>query len=108
MTISSTAARRRLIATGAVLALAVAGFAGYGHGQAMQPVTFIVVNNLFSTPGYVAAENGYWAKQGLNVNVKLTSSGRAVVQAVQAPHAPFAPPALPPPNPPAPPPRTPL
>src|SRR5260370_42286743 len=89
MTISSTAAGRRLIATGAVLALAVAGFAGYGHGQATQPVTFIVVNNLFSTPGYVAAENGYWAKQGLNVNVKLTSSGRAVVQAVQARDAQF-------------------
>src|SRR2546430_907563 len=41
-------------------------------------------NNLFSTPAYVAAENGYWAKQGLNVSIKLTSSGRAVVQAVQA------------------------
>src|SRR5260370_25673597 len=86
---SSSIATRRRIATGAVLALAVAGFAGYGHGQAMQPVTFIVVNNLFSTPGYVAAENGYWAKQGLNVNVKLTSSGRAVVQAVQAGDAQF-------------------
>src|SRR5713101_1852774 len=89
MAISSTAACRRRIASGAVLALAVAGFAGYGHGQAMQPVTFIVVNNLFSTPAYVAAENGYWAKQGLNVNVKLTSSGRAVVQAVQAGDAQF-------------------
>src|SRR6266566_2685760 len=89
MAISSTAACRRLIASAAVLALAVAGLAGDGHGQATQPVTFIVVNNLFSTPGYVAAENGYWAKQGLNVNVKLTSSGRAVVQAVQAGDAQF-------------------
>ncbi len=80
----STAACRRLIASAGVLALGVAGLAADGHGQAMQPATFIVVNNLFSTPGYVAAENGYWAKQGLNVNVKLTSSGRAVVQAVQA------------------------
>ncbi len=89
MAISSTATCRRLIASAAVLALAVAGLAGDGHGQAVQPVTFIVVNNLFSTPGYVAAENGYWAKQGLNVNVKLTSSGRAVVQAVQAGDAQF-------------------
>jgi ABC-type nitrate/sulfonate/bicarbonate transport system substrate-binding protein len=52
-------------------------------------VTFIVVNNLFSTPAYVAAENGYWAKQNLNVTIKLTSSGRAVVQAVQAGDAQF-------------------
>jgi ABC-type nitrate/sulfonate/bicarbonate transport system substrate-binding protein len=57
--------------------------------QQMRDVTYIVVNNLFSTPAYVAAENGYWAKQGLNVSVKLTSSGRAVVQAVQAGEAQF-------------------
>jgi ABC-type nitrate/sulfonate/bicarbonate transport system substrate-binding protein len=37
----------------------------------------------------VAAENGYWAKQGLNVTVKLTSSGRAVTQAVRAGDAQF-------------------
>src|SRR6266853_1240535 len=42
-----------------------------------------------SKPAYVAAENGYWAKQGLDVSVKLTSSGRAVVQAVQAGDAQF-------------------
>jgi ABC-type nitrate/sulfonate/bicarbonate transport system substrate-binding protein len=89
MEIFRMAARRRLIASAGILALAVAGLAGDGHGQATQPVTFIVVNNLFSTPAYVAAENGYWAKQGLNVNVKLTSSGRAVVQAVQAGDAQF-------------------
>lgn len=57
--------------------------------RAQQKVTFIVVNNLFSTPAYVAAENGLWAKQGLDVAVKLTSSGRAVVQAVQAGDAQF-------------------
>ena len=33
------------------------------------------------TPAFVAVENGYWAKQGLNVKVKLTASGRAVTQA---------------------------
>jgi ABC-type nitrate/sulfonate/bicarbonate transport system substrate-binding protein len=67
------------------------GVAWLGHAgaQQMQQVTFVVVNNLFSTPAYVATENGYWAKQGLNVNVKLTGSGRAVVQAVQAGDAQF-------------------
>jgi ABC-type nitrate/sulfonate/bicarbonate transport system substrate-binding protein len=57
--------------------------------NAQQKITYMVVNNLFSTPAYVAAENGYWAKQGLDVAVKLTSSGRAVVQAVQAGDAQF-------------------
>jgi NitT/TauT family transport system substrate-binding protein len=80
---------RRLIVAASILALGLVGLAAQGRGQATPPVTFIVVNNLFSTPGYVAAENGYWAKQGLNVNVKLTSSGRAVVQAVQAGDAQF-------------------
>ena len=56
---------------------------------ATRDVTYIVVNNMFSLPAYVAAENGYWEKLGLNVSVKLTSSGRAVVQAVQAGDAQF-------------------
>ncbi len=50
----------------------------------MKEVTFIVVNNLFSTPAFVAVENGYWTKQGLNVKIKLTSSGRQVTQSLQA------------------------
>jgi ABC-type nitrate/sulfonate/bicarbonate transport system substrate-binding protein len=60
-----------------------------GPAQAQQKLTYIVVNNLFSTPAYVAAENGYWAQQGLDVAVKLTGSGRAVTQAVQAGDAQF-------------------
>ena len=74
-----------LIASAGGLALALAS----GHAQSMQKVTYIVVNNLFSTPAYVAAENGYWAKQGLDVAVKLTGSGRAVTQAVRAGDAQF-------------------
>jgi ABC-type nitrate/sulfonate/bicarbonate transport system substrate-binding protein len=74
-------------------ALLAAGLVAIGiqhaGAQEMRDVTYIVVNNLFSTPAYVAAENGYWTKQGLNVSVKLTSSGRAVVQAVQAGEAQF-------------------
>jgi ABC-type nitrate/sulfonate/bicarbonate transport system substrate-binding protein len=73
------------------IAAAAVGLVCTATAPAQQPreVTYIVVNNLFSTPAYVAAENGYWAKQGLNVSVKLTSSGRAVVQAVQAGDAQF-------------------
>jgi ABC-type nitrate/sulfonate/bicarbonate transport system substrate-binding protein len=60
-----------------------------GQAQQMRDVTYVVVNNLFSTPAYVAAENGYWAKHGLNVTVRLTGSGRAVTQAVRAGDAQF-------------------
>lgn len=74
------------LAAGIIGATALAGTTG---AQQMRDVTFIVVNNLFSAPAYVAAENGYWGKQGLNVAVKLTGSGRAVTQAVRAGDAQF-------------------
>src|ERR1700730_2343101 len=64
--------------------LGLARFAGPVASQAMRDVTFIVVNNLFSTPAFVAVENGYWVAQGLNVRLKLTASGRQVTQALQA------------------------
>lgn len=57
--------------------------------QEMRDVTFIVVNNLFSTPAFVAVENGYWLALGLNVKLKLTASGRQVTQALQAGEAQF-------------------
>lgn len=80
----------RRVHLAAVLAATIAGVAAVpAQAQQMREVTYVVVNNLFSTPAYVAVENGYWAKQGLNVNLKLTSSGRAVVQAVQAGDAQF-------------------
>ena len=72
-----------------LLIAAVGAFVAAAPAQAQQKITYVVVNNLFSTPAYVAAENGYWAKQGLDVSVRLTSSGRAVVQAVQAGDAQF-------------------
>src|SRR5436190_8334247 len=68
---------------------AVTALVAMAPARAQQKITYVVVNNLFSTPAYVAAENGYWANQGLDVTVKLTSSGRAVVQAVQAGDAQF-------------------
>jgi NitT/TauT family transport system substrate-binding protein/sulfonate transport system substrate-binding protein len=71
------------------LIAAVTTLAAVAPAQAQHKITYVVVNNLFSTPAYVAAENGYWANQGLDVAVKLTSSGRAVVQAVQAGDAQF-------------------
>ena len=55
-----------------------------GRAQAMQKVNYFVVNNLFGTPTYVASENGYWAQRGLDVKLRITSSGREVVQALQA------------------------
>jgi NitT/TauT family transport system substrate-binding protein len=76
-------------ALAAGMAIGLVALADRGGAQEMRDVTYIVVNNLFSTPAYVATENGYWAKQGLNVTVKLTGSGRAVTQAVRAGDAQF-------------------
>jgi len=74
---------RHLFLAVAAAALSIAGFCGVAKAQ-MKEVTFIVVNNLFSTPAFVAAENGYWAQQGLNVKIKLTASGSQVTKALQA------------------------
>jgi len=81
--------RHGLAACVAGLAVGLAVIAGRADAQAMADVTFVVVNNLFSTPAFVAVENGYWAKLGLNVKIKLTSSGRQVTQSLQAGEAQF-------------------
>src|SRR5438093_1166888 len=86
---TSGTTRRRLIAAAGALAMGFGGLAPQAQAQAMTEVTFIVVNNLFSTPAFVAVENGYWTKQGLNVKIKLTSSGRQVTQSLQAGEAQF-------------------
>ncbi len=58
------------------------------HAQAPQAkakeVVFVLGNNLFSAPAFVAVENGYWAKRGLNVRLKLVASGREITQALNA------------------------
>ena len=59
------------------------------RAQPMTDVTVYVVKNLLSTPHFVALENGYWADQGLNVQIRMTSGGRNVVQALQAGEAQF-------------------
>jgi NitT/TauT family transport system substrate-binding protein len=82
-----TASRRRFIVLAAAAGLV--GLVGRTHAQGLTEATFIVVNNLFSTPAFVAVENGYWAQQGLNVKLKLTSSGRQVTQSLQAGEAQF-------------------
>ena len=89
MRLTSGATRRRVIAGTGALAIGLAGLAHRADAQGMTEVTFIVVNNLFSTPAFVAVENGYWTKQGLNVKIKLTSSGRQVTQSLQAGEAQF-------------------
>lgn len=80
--------RRHIHVVLAGAALGAVAFGGVAQAQ-MKEVNFIVVNNLFSTPAFVAAENGYWEKQGLNVKLKLTASGRQVTQALQAGEAQF-------------------
>lgn len=72
--------RRTLLAASAGLAAPLRR----PRAQPMRSVTFFVVNNMFSTPTYVAAENGYWAQRGIDVKLRITSSGREVTQALQA------------------------
>jgi ABC-type nitrate/sulfonate/bicarbonate transport system substrate-binding protein len=72
------------LALACTASLGLLGHASPARAQEMKEVTFIVVNNVFSAPAFVAVENGYWAQQGLNVKIKLTSSGRQVSQSLQA------------------------
>ena len=78
----------RLFAAAVGAVFGIVGSCGVAQAQ-MKEVTFIVVNNLFSTPAFVAIENGYWEKLGLNVKVKLTASGSQVTKALQAGEAQF-------------------
>src|ERR1700712_6111326 len=68
----------------AVVALVLAAGGVPAQAQTMQTLKIYVVKNLLSTPNFVALENGYWADQGLDVQMKLTGGGRMVVQALQA------------------------
>jgi ABC-type nitrate/sulfonate/bicarbonate transport system substrate-binding protein len=72
---------RFVVATIAMLAVAGVGAA---RAQTMQTLNIYTVKNLLATPIFVALENGYWAEQGLDVQMKLVGSGRIVVQALQA------------------------
>lgn len=85
---SRSPSRRRLFAAIAGATFGIVGSCGVAYAQ-MKEVNFIVVNNLFSTPAFVAIENGYWEKLGLNVKVKLTASGSQVTKALQAGEAQF-------------------
>ena len=76
---------RTIMRAAALLALAILP----ARAQTMQNTTVYVVKNLLSTPEFVALENGYWAEQGLNVQIKMTAGGRMVVQALQAGDAQF-------------------
>jgi ABC-type nitrate/sulfonate/bicarbonate transport system substrate-binding protein len=69
------------VATAALMLLATVGAAS---AQTMQTLHIYVVKNLLASPNFVALENGYWAEQGLDVQMKLTGGGRMVVQALQA------------------------
>src|SRR6195952_5243497 len=68
----------------AAVALVLAAGGVPAQAQTMQTLNIYVVKNLLATPNFVALENGYWAEQGLDVQMKLVGSGRIVVQALQA------------------------
>ncbi|WP_164730659.1 ABC transporter substrate-binding protein [Pelagibacterium montanilacus] len=74
--------RKAAFAAVSGLALAMAG--GAAMAQDFEEVTFVLGNNLFSTPAFVAIENGYWADRGLNVQLRLVASGREITQALNA------------------------
>ncbi len=65
------------------LALALAAPASQAADEP-RSITFFAVNNVFAVPAFVAVEEGLWAKRGLNVKLKLVTSGREVVEALQA------------------------
>jgi len=77
------------LARRAAVALALLAASAPAFAQKMQDVNVYVVKNLLASPHFVALENGYWAEQGLNVQIKMTSGGRMVVQALQAGDAQF-------------------
>jgi ABC-type nitrate/sulfonate/bicarbonate transport system substrate-binding protein len=72
------------VAFAAAVCMSVASLPAAAAEQAMREVNFFVVNSIFGTPVYVAAENGLWASRGLNVKLRIMSSGRQVTQALQA------------------------
>lgn len=71
-----------LAMAGPVLALAAAARAQQ-PGAPMREIVYALANNLYSVPAFVALENGYWAKLGVNVKLKLVTSGREVTEAMQ-------------------------
>jgi NitT/TauT family transport system substrate-binding protein/sulfonate transport system substrate-binding protein len=71
-------------AVSAVMVLMSAPLGAAETGTEPRDVTFFAVNNVFAVPSFVAVENGFWAKRGLNVKLKLVTSGREITQALQA------------------------
>jgi ABC-type nitrate/sulfonate/bicarbonate transport system substrate-binding protein len=84
MRANSTLRRWRMAA--ALLAAMVIASTSLHAAETAAPsdITFFAVNNVFAVPSFVAVENGFWAKRGLNVKLKLVTSGREITQALQA------------------------
>src|SRR5437879_3409380 len=53
-------------------------------GSGFVTATFGTVSNLMHTEEYVAAQEGFFAQQGLNVKIKIFESGSDVNKAFQA------------------------
>jgi ABC-type nitrate/sulfonate/bicarbonate transport system substrate-binding protein len=74
----------KLFRTALVAVVWISALAPAAAEETMREVNFFVVNSIFGTPVYVAAENGLWASRGLDVKLRIMSSGRQVTQALQA------------------------
>jgi len=71
-------AKRRWPAALAVLLLAASDCAAEPR-----EMTFMAINNILAVPSFVAVEEGFWERRGLNVKVKLVTSGSEVTAALQ-------------------------
>ena len=74
----------RAVVAALAFAAGTASAAEAPSGAAPKDITFFAVNNVFATPSFVAVEDGFWAKRGLNVKLKLVTSGREVTEGLQA------------------------
>jgi ABC-type nitrate/sulfonate/bicarbonate transport system substrate-binding protein len=63
--------------------LAVALLAAPDCAAEPRELTFMAINNILAVPSFVAVEEGFWEKRGLNVKVKLVTSGSEVTAALQ-------------------------
>jgi len=80
--------RLRPVAIGIVLGLSAAACGGGGpkpaaNQQRFETVTLASVNNMLHLPEFVAVQEGFFARNGLNVQLKILTSGNDVNKALQ-------------------------
>jgi sulfonate transport system substrate-binding protein len=77
------------IAAIALLPIALAGSPSRVSGQAPAQYTFATVSNFNHLPEFVGIEKGFFVKHGLDLKVKVLSTGSEVVRAFQSGEAQF-------------------